>query len=422
MLRSIHFVLIATLPVFSAGVMAEESNVELSGHTKIRFLAQDFPGDSVFHKLAGSSAFDGEAELRLNFELEKGPWSLDAAYQLFAASGDRIEYTRLLPNDSALLTDRLPNDARRLFKLTNVIKDKGKSAAVHRLDRLWVGYTSEKTVLRFGRQAITWGNGLVYSPMDIVNPFDPAAVDTEYKPGDDMLYGQYLRDNGHDIQVALVFRRNFLTDDVTDDESTFAVKYHGIGDVMEYDLMFARNYGNITFGIGGNRSFGGALWRGDLIVADADSGTRVELVTNLSYSWVWGGKNTSGLIEYYFNDYGQKDGRYDPQSLRQNPELLQRIARGETFSLGRHYIAGGLNIEMTPLWTLIPNLFANVEDGSALLQIVTRYNLGENLEFLGALNIPIGPNGTEFGGIESGVESIYNSTNATLFAQLAWYF
>ena len=55
-------------------------------------------------------------------------------------------------------------------------------------------------------------------------------------------------------------------------------------------------------------------------------------------------------------------------------------------------------------------------------QIVTRYNLGENLEFLGALNIPIGPDGTEYGEIESGVEGIYFSTNASLFAQFAWYF
>jgi len=37
---------------------------------------------------------------------------------------------------------------------------------------------------------LSWGNGLVFSPMDIVNPFDPTAVDTEYKAGDDMLYGQ----------------------------------------------------------------------------------------------------------------------------------------------------------------------------------------------------------------------------------------
>ena len=60
--------------------------------------------------------------------------------------------------------------------------------------------------LRFGRQALSWGNGLFYAPMDLVNPFDPAAIDTEYKAGDDMLYLQYLQDSGNDLQAAVVVR------------------------------------------------------------------------------------------------------------------------------------------------------------------------------------------------------------------------
>ena len=62
--------------------------------------------------------------------------------------------------------------------------------------------------MKFGRQAITWGNGLFYAPMDLVNPFDPATIDTEYKAGDDMLYLQYLQDNGNDLQAAVVVRRD----------------------------------------------------------------------------------------------------------------------------------------------------------------------------------------------------------------------
>jgi len=79
-------------------------------------------------------------------------------------------------------------------------------------------------------------------------------------------------------------------------------------------------------------------------------------------------------------------------------------------------------IEMTPLWILTPNLFANVEDGSALLQIVTRNNLSEDMEFIGALNVPIGPDGSEYGGIALDTPGVFLSTDASLFAQLAWYF
>jgi hypothetical protein len=422
MLRNVLIFVTGIACAHAQSTFAADAEYDFGGHSKTRFLAQSFPDTSVFNSLTGSSALDLETDVRLNFEADKGPWSFDLAYQLFAGYGDRIEYTRLLPDTVQQLFNRLPNDNHRLFNLTDVLRDEGKFAALHRLDRLSVSYTSEKVVIRAGRQAITWGNGLFFSPMDIVNPFDPAAIDTEYKTGDDMLYGQYLRDNGDDIQAAMVFRRNILTSDVESDQHTSAIKYHGIVGEAEYDLLLAESYGNTTLGIGGNHGIGGAVLRGDIVVTDTDSGTTTEVVTNLSYSWMWGSKNVSGVIEYYFNGFGQEDGRYSPAELAQNPELLRRLARGQTFSLGRHYIAGGLSIELTPLWVLTPNLFANIEDGSALLQVVTSNNLGENIEFLGALNVPLGPNGSEYGGIPLGTAGLFLSVDASIFAQLAWYF
>ena len=75
------------------------------------------------------------------------------------------------------------------------------------------------------------------------------------------------------------------------------------------------------------------------------------------------------------------------------------------------------------------SLVSDVEDGwwvsadpSALLQFVTSLSLSDNLTFLGSLNLPVGPSGSEFGGIESGIDGRYLSTGAGLFAQIAWYF
>ena len=405
-----------------ATTLAEAADYELGGHVKTRLLADAFPDDSVLNPLTGDTALDLENEMRLNFSVSKGSWTFDSAYQLFAGYGDRIVYSRAFPGGNGLFQNRLPNDDRRLMNLTSVIEDDEKFAALHRLDRLWVGYTNDKTVVRLGRQAITWGNGLIFSPMDIVNPFDPTAVDTEYKSGDDMLYGQYLRDNGDDVQAAFVFRRDIVSGDPDSDEGTAAIKYHGISGAAEYDLLVARNYDRTTLGIGGNRSLGGAVLRGDLVIADSSSGSKVQLVTNLSYSWVWRGKNVSGVVEYYFTEFGLKNGDYDLASLSQNTELLNRLARGESFTLGRHYIAGGVTIELTPLWVLTPNLFTNLEDGSALVQIVSRNNLSQNVEFLGALNVPLGPSGSEFGGIGAEMAGLFFSTDLSLFAQVAWYF
>ena len=144
--------------------------------------------------------------------------------------------------------------------------------------------------------------------------------------------------------------------------------------------------------------------------------------SNWTWSGTWGGRNVSGAVEYHYNGFGQQDGLYDPASLAGNPDLLLRVARGEMFTLGRHYVAGSLLIEMTPLWTLTPTMLANVADPSALLQFVTSLSLSDNLTFLGSLNLPVGPSGSEFGGIESGIDGRYLSTGAGLFAQIAWYF
>ena len=74
------------------------------------------------------------------------------------------------------------------------------------------------------------------------------------------------------------------------------------------------------------------------------------------------------------------------------------------------------------MFSITPNLFWNLEDPSALLQIVTQNSLGDNLLLLGALALPLGASGTEYGGIDSGVPGTYFSTDLSFFLQLNWYF
>jgi hypothetical protein len=399
------------LLVVSSAAMADDSNFEFTGHTKFNATGQSYPDDSAFRALFGSSSLDAQADARLNVRWRSNGWGFNADYQLVGLHAESIGLGRGLPNDD-----------RRLFNLTDVISDSGDNALLHRLDRLWLGYSSEKTVVRFGRQALSWGNGLFYAPMDLVNPFDPSTIDTEYKAGDDMLYAQYLRDSGDDVQGAAVVRRNAINGDVESDVATYAVKYHGFAGELEYDVLLAETYADTVLGLGLGRSIGGAHWGTDLVVTDTDSDTYVQFVTNLSYSWVFKDKNMSGAIEYHYNGFGQSDSRYDPLSLVENPELLARIARGQMFTLGKHYLAGSVMIEMTPLWIVTPVLLANVGDPSALLQLTTSYSLGDNMTFLGSINLPMGSSGTEFGGIESGQTDLYLSGGPSVFAQFAWYF
>ncbi len=397
---------------------------DTGGHLKYRFQYASYPSDSFTNLLAGSSTVDNVLAFRYHLGVRHKGWDAQADYQFQVLYGDTIEFSRDIP-DLPLIPDRLPNDDHRLFDLTHAITDVDKRAALHRLDRLSVGYTTDHTVIRFGRQAISWGNGMVFTPMDFFNPFDPAAIDKEYKTGDDMLYGQYLQSNGNDLQGVWVIRRDDYGD-VTSEVDSIALKYHGFVSDVEYDILAARHFDDMILGGGAIFSLGGGVLRGDLMLTATDDDTVFSGVASYSYSWTWWNKNISGLAEVFYSGFGQPNGDYSPESLAENEDLIERIARGELFTLGREYLALSAMIEMNPLWMLTPNAFINLSDGSALVQVVSQHDIAQDWQILLAANLPIGSRGTEYGGIETGIEvggePTYLSTNWSFTFQLAWYF
>lgn len=399
----------------------DSATFSAGGHLKGRAESTAYPDDSVFTDLLGRRSRDLGLELRIKTAFRSGRWAFAADYQGIAVNADTLALAGAMPG-LPLPSAQLIDDRRRWWDLTHIIGDPGGTRIVHRLDRLSVGWTGDRTVLRFGRQAISWGNGLLFNPVDVFNPFDPAAVDTEYKSGDDMLYGQYLFANGNDLQGVAVVRRDPLTGEVEADHSSLAYKYHGFAGMNEFDLLAAEHYGDTILAVGGTLALGGAVARGDLTWTGADDGGVFAAVASLSYSWVWGGRNYSGVFELYRNGFGQPAGAYATDDLADNPDLLARLARGELYTIGRNYAAASVTVEVTPLFRLTPNLFVNLDDPSALAQVVVDYDLSQDLRLLAALNVPLGPDGSEYGGIETSVDGRYLSTRAGLFLQLAAYF
>ncbi len=414
--------LLATLALAACAGPALADGLTVGGLGKLNLLTATFPDDSLARNAIGASSVDLQGEFRLNIEWRDDGFSADAAYQAFGFYGDTLELGSQLPPGVGVVIPRLPNDDRRFFDLTRVVSESDRRALLHRLDRAWVGHSGERHVIRVGRQALTWGNGLFYAPMDLVNPFDPATIDTEYKFGDDMLYGQYLRASGDDLQAAVVLRRNALSGEIESDARTVALKYHGFAPSFEYDLLVADHYEDHVLAVGGGVDVGGAVLRSDLVISDTPGGTFAQFVANASYSWVWGGRNVSGSIEYFYSGFGQSAGDYSPAAFAANAELTERVLRGQLFTLGRHYIAASAIVEVTPLWTVTPIALANIGDPSALLQLTSTLSLGDNLTLLGSVNLPVGPSGSEFGGIATGMEGLFLSSGPGVFAQFAVYF
>ena len=425
-LRYLPLIIIAL--AYGPGAFAQSSDQggkatdwTFGGHTKYQYIHTRIPENSVLQSISGDSMQDHNLEVRLKISARRDRWDLDTHLQFITVHSDTLSGFRDKPHLIFPGAD-VVNDDRRWFNLTHEIHNEGKNASLVRLDRVSVGYTGDKTVIRFGRQAISWGNGLMFTPMDILNPFDPAAVDKEYKSGDDMLYGQYLLDNGSDIQAVAVVRRDPLSGDVEQEVSSVALKYHGFQGRNEYDLLLSQHYDDLVAGLGVSTDIGGAVWRGDLVWTGTDSGSIFSAVGGVSYSWVTGAHNWTGFLEYYYNGFGQADGDYSVEGIAANSELLQRLARGELFNLGRHYLGASVTVELTPLLNLTPNLFVNITDPSALMQAVLSYDWKQDIQLLTALNFPIGPDGTEYGGISTEQQDEYLSTGPSLFFQFAWYF
>lgn len=412
------------LALFPAMALATDIPLLEGGHAKLRWLGSSYPHDSAYQPLFGDNSNDEYAALRLKFHGNQQRFSVNADYQLLAQYGDAVK----LPGESEGLfglPPALPDDANRWWDLTDNIS--GSSATGNsrqweqRLDRLNIGYTGDQAVVRFGRQAVSWGNGLIFNPMDFFNPFNPAAVDTEYKLGEDMLYGQYLLDNGSDWQFVNVQRRD-EQGQVTSEVSSTALKFHGFGLEREYDLLLAEHFDQFIAGAGAVINLGESVVRGDITFTDGDRKWVTSLDINWSYSWLWAGHNVSGVIEYFYNGFGLSGSNYTPQKILDDRDLYQRLQRGELYTIGRNYLAGSMMVELNPLLNITPNLFLNLNDGSVLAQCVVQWDLGQNWQLQGALNAPLGSRGSEYGGLETGVEALYLSVDLSLFAQLAWYF
>jgi len=415
--RALLFVALAV----SAPVPADDW--QFGGHVKYQYTDTDYRADDISAVFGADPARDHSLDLRLKAENRAGPWDFAVHYELLAVSGDTLAARRRLAAlglPGAGTASGLPDDRRRLFDLTHATTDQNRKAAVQRLDRLSLGYGSARQTLRFGRQAVSWGNGLVFQPLDFVNPFSPIAIDKDYKTGDDMLYGQWLVSEKDDLQALVVPRRNPDTDRVESQHSSYAVKYRARTSGFDLDFLAARHFDENLAGVGVVRSMGGAVWRMDASITDLKNDSNsFSLVTNMDYSWVWGGMNAYGYAEYFRSGVGESN-RANYAAPTQ--ALNDRIVRGELYTLARDYAALGLQVELTPLLNLHTGLIANLDDGSKFLQLRGVYDWQQNVQLMAGVNLPSGSRGTEYGGVPVAGTSAFASTGKSVCLRGAYYF
>ena len=92
--------------------------------------------------------------------------------------------------------------------LTWTLEDGPRHENIQRFDRLARRIPRRTLGRDVGRDAISWGSGIVFQPLDIFAPFAPTTVDRDYKPGEDLVKVDGVTEHGSDWQLLGVFRRN----------------------------------------------------------------------------------------------------------------------------------------------------------------------------------------------------------------------
>ncbi len=377
------------LALLSGPVAAFEWSARIKGFASGRFL----PAHDLQRHQDGTPAWDGSIDLRLMFRRQTGALTWLADHSLMLTGGDSFG----LFQESQRQLDQAPlGDSRRLLDLTWRLDQGDQHRLLGRWDRLALQWRQGDWSVRLGRQALTWGNGQVFQPLDLFSPFAPTTVDRDYKAGDDLLLVERLLADGGDVQLLVVARRNA---DRAARAASSALKWRGIVGQAELELLTARHYGDSVFGLGWRRPLGAALARSDLLVTDLEgAGARFSALVNIDYSLVFRQRNLYAFVEYFHNGFGVSrakaaDAGDYPAALR------ERLARGELFSRMRDYLALGVTLEWHPLVNQAATLIANLNDGGALLQSTLSLAPGDRARIQAGLVLPLGGRGKEFGGL-----------------------
>ncbi len=347
--------LLATaLPVFSSPLQ----EAVVSGHLKTLDLAYDKSPDSSL-----KSGFFSANSLRINLKTR-----INDAFEFDFALDNLLLYSDppgqvALPTDSPNRRGDLEQSWKRGHRWSNQVG----------IDRLSLKGTINSFDWKIGRQAVGFGRIAIFSPLDIVAPFSPSALDTDTRPGVDALHGVHYFGLGGQIGGTLVFG------DESDNNSyllTFSDNHNGI-DLLGIGGVL-RDREMIGLGLAG--SLGPLGVKGEISHYNGkNSGLPGgDLHDNFAIGalelWYRFDSGIIMLAEYLHNGAGAEDPADYLAAISSAP-----LAEGLSFLLGQQYLLLGPSWELHPLVTLTGLLIRNLEDDSTLLRPQILFSLGDNL-------------------------------------------
>lgn len=395
------------------------SSYGLEGHFKAATFLQDSENFSTQANDAHSNLALAFADLRLKQQAHWQQWSFAVDYQLQTSFGKTLQQAFALnPNFAEF-------DQQQLFNLTDVIQLEHQQNSTHlayqRIDRLTATYSAIDYSVTLGRQALSWGNGITFNPLDPFNSFAPNQFDREYKRGLDMLTAQKVLASGNEFSGFVLPRRNVTSNSLTFEDSSAGFKLTQYG-ALDQQWFFAKDAQELLAGIQLTGDWQDGLWNLDIIGSYDQEFQRAFVSGIANYQRAFSILNHSslGFLELYFNGYGITNSH---PTLNQLPDyLISKQASGKTFMSNQWYLASGLTIQATALLQIIPSVLINLQDQSLLTTLNGSFSLS-NQDYLSfGVQVSHGETGSEFDGFTNQNNRQTSAYSDQLYLQWARYF
>jgi len=350
--------------------------------------------DSIDATLGFNTRQTLDAKARLIWKGGEGALRFETQVLLGYQAGDNVGFAAALAGMSPPAS---------FFDLSTEVFSDGRQNMTLSIDRLSASYASQRFVLKLGRQAVTWGAGLVFRPSDIIAPFAPNAIDTAYKPGVDMAYAQVLFNNGNDVEAVFVPRRAVAGGPVVWEQSTLALRSTLLLGDLDGTVLLAQDHGDTLLNLGLGGPVGNAAWNielGQWMLADGSA--PLNILANISNSGTIGEMNITYFAEYFHNGFGVDTAT----PLDAIPTALaDRLSTGQLFNIGQDFLALGAMLGVSAGVTISPSVLTSLNDGSLFGTVHAGVSLSDNLDISLNASKGFGPNGTEFGGRETSTGS-----------------
>jgi hypothetical protein len=340
----------------------DNARLTLSGYARALTAVHDrgydlpsLPGTSASSQTTGLHS----QVVRLKWQLEGDHWRVDVhdRFQVRVTSGGTTE------SPLGFGVSAVPE---RLVDLETELVDAPGVRGWHDVDRLSVTLYTRGVDLTVGRQAITWGVSSLFPIADLWAQFSPFELDTEEKPGIDAARALFYPADGLEMDV-VVAHRGDLEDLSVGARGTYGLSsadvWAGAGKLWREIMVMG----------GVSLLFDETKLRAEAVLpwdSESDELSRPRITAGID--WIRGTFSLTG--EYHHNGIGTADPDRYPTVLGD-----PRLARGETYYVGRHYL-GGLatwSPDVENRVNLILTALVNLGDGSAALTPIASYDLGQ---------------------------------------------